>query len=164
MSTEVVHAGIVVVALSLHQELEKRKSRKVWVKNWVARRKNGASNILLQELKDKDTVGCQNILRMDRAQFDALLQMIDGLIGKQDTKMRMAIPTVTKLEITLRYIATGDSFKFLEYLFRVPECMISLFVPEVLTAISQVLKPFIKVSESKQILKSFIRKLLISLH
>jgi len=60
---------------------------------------------------------------MDGAQFDALLQMIDGLIRKQDTKMRMAIPTVTKLEITLRvrYIATEDSFKSLEYLFRVPE-------------------------------------------
>jgi len=74
------------------------------------------------------------------------MQMIEGLIRKQDTKMRMAIPTITKLEITLRYIATGDSFKSLEYLFRVPECTISLFVPEVLTAISQVLKPFIKVS------------------
>ena len=85
---------------------------------------------------------------MDGAQFDALLQMIDGLIRKQDTKMRMAIPTVIKLEITLCYIATGDSFKPLEYLFRVPECTISLFVPEVLTAISQALKPFIKVSES----------------
>jgi len=91
MSTEVVRAGIVVINLSLRQELEKRKKR--------------------------------NILRMDRARFDALLQMIDGLIWKQDTRMRMAIPTVTKLEITLRvrYIATEDSFKSLEYLFRVPE-------------------------------------------
>jgi hypothetical protein len=45
MSTEVVCAGIVVVALSLRQELQKRKSRKIWVKNWVARReKYGASN------------------------------------------------------------------------------------------------------------------------
>ena len=69
--------------------------------------------------------------------------MIDGLIRKQDTKMRMVIPTVTKLEITLRYIATGDSLKSLEYLFRVPECTISLFVPEVLTAISEVLMSFI---------------------
>jgi len=57
--------------------------------------------------------------------------------------MRMAIPTATKLEITLRYLATGDSFKSLEYLFQVPEP-----VPEVLTAISHVLKPFIKVSEN----------------
>jgi hypothetical protein len=62
----------------------------------------------LQELKDEDPIGYQNILRMDGAQFDALLQMADGLIRKQDTKMRMAIPTATKLEITLRYIATGN--------------------------------------------------------
>jgi len=103
----------------------------------------------LQELKDEYPIGYRNILRIGGAQFDALLQIIDGLIRKQDTKMRMAIPTVTKLEITLRCIATGDLFKSLYNLFRVPECTISLFVPEVLTAISQVLKPFIKVSESK---------------
>jgi hypothetical protein len=29
-------------------------------------------------------------LRLGGAQFDALLQMIDGMIKKQDTKMRMA--------------------------------------------------------------------------
>jgi hypothetical protein len=103
----------------------------------------------LKELKDEDPVAYRNILRLDGARFDALLQMIDGMIKKQDTKMRMAIPTATKLEITLRYLATGDSFKTLEYLFRVPEPTISLFVPEVLTAISHVLKPFIKVSEIK---------------
>jgi hypothetical protein len=69
---------------------------------------------LRQELEKRKR---RNILRMDGAQFDALLQMIDGLIRKQDTKMRMAIPTVTKLEITQCYIATEDSFKSLEYLF-----------------------------------------------
>lgn len=78
-------------------------------------------------------------------QFDNLLQMVYELIKKEDTQMRMAIPPKTKLEVTLRYLATGDSFKSLEYLFRVPECTISLFIPEVLTAISQVLEPFIKV-------------------
>jgi hypothetical protein len=77
--------------------------------------------------------------------------MMDGIIKKQDTKMRMAIPTATKLEITLRYLAIGDSFRTLEYLFRVPKSTPSLFVPEVLTAISHVLKPFIKVSETKVI-------------
>src|SRR5215475_9436403 len=121
MSTEVVRAGVVVVALLLRKELEKRKkrkSRKVWVKNWVGRReKCGASSTLLKELKDEDPVAYRNILRLDGAQFDALLQMIDGMIKKQDTKMRMAIPTATKLEITLRYLATGDLFKSLEYCF-----------------------------------------------
>jgi hypothetical protein len=155
MSTEVVRAGVFVVALLLRKELEKRKkrkSRKVWVKNWVGRReKYGASSTLLKELKDEDPVAYRNILRSGGARFDALLRLIDGMIKKQGTKMRMAIPTATKLEITLRYLATGDSFKSLQYLFRVVEPTISIFVPEVLTAISHVLKPFGKVSESKVI-------------
>jgi hypothetical protein len=67
-------------------------------------------------------------VRLGGAQFEALLQMMDGMIKKEDTKMRMAIPTATTLEITLRYLATGDSFKSLEYLFRVPEPTISLSV------------------------------------
>ena len=45
-----------MVALLLRNELEKRKkrkSRKVWVKNWVGRReKYGASSTLLKELKE----------------------------------------------------------------------------------------------------------------
>ena len=59
MSTEVVRAGVVMVALLLRNELEKRKkrkSRKVWVKNWVGREKYGASSTLLKELKDEDPV------------------------------------------------------------------------------------------------------------
>jgi hypothetical protein len=38
MSTEVVRAGV-VIALLLRKELQKRKSRKVWVKNWVGRKR-----------------------------------------------------------------------------------------------------------------------------
>ena len=102
-------------------------------------------------VKGEDPVAYRNILRLGGAQFDALLQMIDGMINKQDTKIRIAITTATNLEITLRYLATGDSFKSLEYLFRISEPTILLFVPEVLTAISHVLKPFIKVSENKVI-------------
>ena len=63
----------------------------MWVKNWAGRReKYGASSILLKELKDEDPVAYRNILRLGGAQLDALLQMIDGMIKKQDTKMRMA--------------------------------------------------------------------------
>jgi hypothetical protein len=107
---EVVRAGV-VVALLLRKELEKRKkrkSKKVWVKNWVGRtEKYGASSTLLKELKEEDSVAYRNIMRLGGTLFDALL-LINGMIKKQDTKMRMAIPTATKLEITLRYLATDD--------------------------------------------------------
>lgn len=109
----------------------------------------GASSNLLKELRDEDPQAYRNILRIDGYQFDALLLMVDQRVRKRDTKMRMAIPTATKLEITLRYLATGDSFQSLAYLFRVPECTISLFVPEVLAAISESLKSFIKVSKKE---------------
>lgn len=149
MSEAVVRAGVVVISMLLRQELEKKKTEKkkrIWVRDWIARReKYGASSTLIKELKEEDTAAYRNLLRMDVDQFDSLLQMVYELIKKEDTQMRMAIPPKTKLEVTLRYLATGDSFKSLEYLFRVPECTISLFIPEVLTAIVQVLEPFIKV-------------------
>lgn len=57
---------------------------------------------------------------MDVVQFDNLLQMVYELIKKEDTQMRMVIPPKKQtIEVTLRYLATGDSFKSLEYLFRV---------------------------------------------
>ncbi|XP_026819613.1 LOW QUALITY PROTEIN: protein ALP1-like [Rhopalosiphum maidis] len=148
MSEAVVRAGVIVISHLLRQELEKKKYKKkrLWIRSWISRRdKYGASSTLLEELKHEDSTAYRNILKMNGAQFDTLLQMIDSLIKKEDTQMRMAIPSKIKLEITLRYLATGDSFKSLQYLFRVSECTISVFLPDVLTAISQVLEPFIKV-------------------
>lgn len=71
------------------------------------------------------------MLRMDVAQFDCLLEIVNSLIKKKtDTKMRMAISTMTKL-------------KSLAYFFCVPT--ISMFLPVVLSVISESLKSFLKV-------------------
>ena len=84
---------------------------------------------------------------MNPTQFDCLLQMVHDMIQRKDTKLRRSITAQTKLEITLRYLASGDSLRSLEYLFRVPQCTISQFLPEVLSAVARVLQPFIEVSE-----------------
>jgi hypothetical protein len=57
---------------------------------------------------------------MSPEKLDKLLVMIEPSILKKDTAMIMAIPTRIKLEITLRYLASGDSFRTLHYLYRVP--------------------------------------------
>ncbi|XP_072387073.1 uncharacterized protein [Diabrotica undecimpunctata] len=64
--------------------------------------------------------------------------------------MREALPARLKLQITLRFLATGDSYASLEALYRVPKCSISLFLPEVLDAIYEGLQDYIKVPESKE--------------
>lgn len=69
--------------------------------------------------------------------------------------MREAIPARDKLMITLRYLAAGNSFKSLEFFFKIPKSTISKFLVEVLDAIITSLGEFIKVSTYKYILRKF---------
>lgn len=130
----VVRAGVVVISRLLRQELEYKKYKKerLWIRIWISRReKCGASSTLLKEIKHEYSVGYRNILRTNGAQFGTWLQTVDGLvIKKEDAQMRMAIRSKIKLK---RYLATGDSLKSLQYVFRVAECTISVFLPDVLT-------------------------------
>ena len=82
---------------------------------------------------------------MEPCQFEELLSMVASKLQKQDTVMRPAISSKTKLEVTLRYLATGDSFRLLGLMFRVPHNTISSFLPDVLAAIHDSLSPFVKV-------------------
>lgn len=130
----------------LCSEMLNRKKRRWWVRPWIQRRAElGASSMLLKELREEDPETYRNTMRMPNSKFDELLELVIPLIRKQDTNMRQAIPCKTKLEITLRCLATGDSFRSLSLLFRVPHNSISVFLPEVLAAIYEVLQPFIKV-------------------
>lgn len=104
----------------------------------------------------EDPIAYRKILRLLCEKFEELLEKIHPLIQKKDTLMRLAIPSRTKLEITLRYLATGDSYQFLELLFRVAACTICKFLPKVLDAIKQVLWDYLKVS-----LRKFINYLIL---
>jgi hypothetical protein len=71
-------------------------------------------------MAEENPSDCVKHLRMSPDNFDELLVMIEPSIRKKDIAMRMAIPTRTKLEITLRYLASGGSFRTLHHLHRVP--------------------------------------------
>jgi hypothetical protein len=66
---------------------------------------------------------------MNTEQFDILLQEIADGIQRSDIIMRDAIPAREKLEITLYFLATGNSFRSLQHLLRVPKATISTFLP-----------------------------------
>lgn len=116
-----VSEGVLIVAALLRQEIfRKRRKRSCWVKKWIARREVlGASNNLCVELQTENEDDFKEMLRVNRAQFYYLLDKIGSSIQKQNT-MRNAIPARTKLEIALKYLATGDSLGTLSQLFRVP--------------------------------------------
>lgn len=87
----------------------------------------------------------ENFTRMSLSDFEYLLTLISPIISKQDTQLRDSIPAKIRLAITLRFLATGDSYKSLHFLFKVSSQIISKIVPEVCSAINQVLKNEVKV-------------------
>ena len=79
----------------------------------------------MQELYEEDQQGFKNFLRMDSSAFEDLLSKVSPIIHRQDTNMREAISASERLSITLRYLATGDTYQSLEYLYRIlhPNCL-----------------------------------------
>jgi len=84
---------------------------------------------------------------MSPSQFNDLLNMVMPSITKNDTNFRKAIPAQDRLAITLRFLATGDSYHSLSYLFKISKQTISRTVPEVCKAIVDGLIEYVKVSK-----------------
>ena len=61
-----------------------------------------------------------------------------------------------QLAVTLRFLATGDSFKSLMYAVKIHDTTIGLIVPKVCKALIKVLKDEIKVSFCKYLFNPFV--------
>jgi hypothetical protein len=72
---------------------------------------------------------------MEPAMFYELLERITPRISKQTTNWRKPLDPGLKLAVTLRYLATGNSYHSLAFNFRVAHNSISIFVREVCEAI-----------------------------
>lgn len=98
------------------------------------------------ELLSESSGEFENFVRMSFFDFEYLLNKVAPIIAKQDTQLRHAIPPEVRLAITLRFLATGDNYKSLHFLFKVSSQLISTIIPEVCAAINEALKDEIKVN------------------
>ncbi|GBP62751.1 hypothetical protein EVAR_51703_1 [Eumeta japonica] len=101
-------------------------------------------NNLLSDLVAEPSVEFDNFVRMSSSDFEYILQKISPIIAKKDTHWREAIPPNIRLALTLRFLATGDSYRSMHYLFKMSSTFISRIVPDVCLALIQVLKDMIK--------------------
>ena len=88
----------------------------------------------------------KNYTRISWDDFHLLVKLISPYIQKIDTKYRPAITVEEQLAVTLRFLATGDSYKSLMYSVKISNTTIGRFVPRVCKALIEVLKDEIKVS------------------
>jgi hypothetical protein len=100
----------------------------------------------MRDLEPNEDVPFKNFTRMSKTNFYTLLGMVEPMITRPNIRFRESVPAEMKLANTLRYLATGDSFTSLMYLFRVPKHFISSMLPGVLKAIIESLQDYVKVS------------------
>ncbi|XP_041366787.1 uncharacterized protein LOC121381526 [Gigantopelta aegis] len=147
------HAVVTQVAVvALQQEEQERRQqhqtqrrrrrqtrqRSCWVRDWLPhgeRLRHSHYYNLMESLRQRDPDRFKNFTRLEPALFDELLDRLRLRITKQNTSYRDAIEPGLKLAVTLRHLATGNSYVDLGYSFRVGDNSISLFLPEVCQAI-----------------------------
>uniref|UniRef100_A0A6G5A944 Uncharacterized protein n=1 Tax=Rhipicephalus microplus TaxID=6941 RepID=A0A6G5A944_RHIMP len=81
--------------------------RSCWQKDYIANKHLGMQYQLYRELLLSDSQEYRRLLRVSREQFVQLLSLVGPRIQRQDTVMRRAISAETRLQVTLRYLASG---------------------------------------------------------
>ena len=99
----------------------------------------GAFNGILKELAVEDTDSFKEFVRMDVGHFNRLVTLVSPFIAKEDTCMREAIAPAERVALTLRFLATGESFHSLAFQFRISRQEISMIVEEVCDAVAKVI-------------------------
>nr|CAI5838149.1 unnamed protein product [Callosobruchus analis] len=91
-------------------------------------RYNGSD--LLNDLAIQDTGQFKNFCRLSSTDFEFIISLIGPKIKKKNTNFRECIPVNERLAVTLRFLATGDSYTSLMYTFKISKQCISNIVTE----------------------------------
>ena len=116
-------------------EVQARR-RLTWCRDWLLQRSvHGDYDHLLQELHREDAKWFKNFLRIEPDFFHDMVERLTPILAKKETNCRLPLAVGLKLAVTLRFLATGNTYTSLQYSFRVSKSAISRFVPEVCQAI-----------------------------
>jgi hypothetical protein len=138
---DVIIAGAAFILMKML--CQTRRKRRRWWQRAIFRRRYRESNVLNLRLEDQG--GLQNFTRMSVSDFEKLATIIGPQIAKRDTNFRETIPINERLAVTLRFLATGDSYTSLMYLFKISKQLISVIVPEVCEALIKGLQEYMEV-------------------
>lgn len=139
--TTVAFGAFFSIGKMLVQKRKTKKQRSQWMRRLYQHRINNAL------LNDMDHFHLKNFTRITAEDFEKLINLVGPMIERKDTKLRTAIPVEDRLALTLRFLASGDSFTSLQYLFKISKQSISVIVAETCKALALVLKDQIKVRQ-----------------
>ena len=118
------------------EQVRARRRRSCWSRAWLQRRcLHGQYEVLLGELREHDPRGFQVFQRLSPQVWNELYHKISPQIERRTTMMRPPISAGCRLAITLRFLATGDSYQSHMFGFRVASNTICGIIPDTCTAI-----------------------------
>ncbi|XP_041764475.1 uncharacterized protein LOC121589544 [Anopheles merus] len=139
--------------------LQQAPSAREWMRPMLHERNEQVGRLLASILQEELDNTIINFMRLSRNDFDYLHKQIGPKIQRMDTNMRLSLSAKDKLIITLRYLATGDSYNTLEYAFRISAQAIGQFVLQVCDCLVEVLREQVKLptcsDEWKRIAQGF---------
>ncbi|XP_068244045.1 putative nuclease HARBI1 [Palaemon carinicauda] len=138
------------LALGLTLKSTQKRKRRKWAQQWYLCRERFGHAPLLNELRISEPDVFKNFLRMDRESFDKLLDLVRPYIIKGNTVMRCAISPFERHSITLRFLATGNTFEDLKFLSAISPQAIGGIVIDTCTAINTCLQSYIKMPQTAE--------------
>ena len=141
-----------VIVLNELVDSDDEKPTRGKTRKWIRRRKErGYFTNIIQELIVEDRHGFREIFRMVVGDFEFILSKISDLISpKERLGGTRPIESDERLALTLRYLATGESFQSLSFQYRISMSAISHIVKGCCKAVVERLTPdFIKVPATK---------------
>ena len=147
-----------IAITALLEELDEIKTlkcaRRGKTRSWIKRRsEKGYFNNIVSELMIEDTAAYREMMRMSYEDFTTILTAIAPNITPQQVKRggHKVIAPAERLTLTIRFLATGETYRSLCFQFRISVSAISYIVRQVCKAIYEHLGPdYLKVPETSE--------------
>ena len=110
----------VFVAFKVLNDEDKKRGRGK-TRQWIRRRdERGYFNNIMKELAVEDTAEYKDMMRMSHSDFQRILSYIEeDITRKQVLGGNKVISPKERLALTIRFLATGETYRSLSYQFRI---------------------------------------------
>ena len=132
-----------LVILELTEDDDERGCKRGKTREWMKRREEqGYVENIVRELSVEDTAAYREMMRMSHEEFLHILRSTEkDIVPNQILGGHNVISPKARLTVTIRFLATGETYRSLSYQFRMSRSAISYIVKEVCDAVNKNLSP-----------------------